>query len=180
MKHIKLFENFNENTKDEFYYLVVDELVELGYGFDSAENLIAKHNDIYHENSLFQEHRDQSSAKNVAQSIEEAEMQADEDEEDFNESLDSNDTNDDDDDIHRCDACKEVMSQGYVINGGEEYFCSNICLHTKYSQEEYEEMYADINDEHDYGNGDETSDTYWTEWTDEPTVRTTNQIEEGD
>ena len=175
MKHLKLFENFNENTKDEFYYLVIDELIELGYGFDNAENLISKHRDIYDVNSFSQENRDESSAKTIAQSIEEAEMQADEDEEDFNESLDTND-----DDIHRCDACKEVMSQGYVINGGEEYFCSNTCLHTKYSKEEYEEMYADINDEHDYSNDDETSDSYWTEWTDEPTVRTTNQIEEGD
>jgi len=169
MKHIKLFENFGKvtNFQDEFYYLVVDELVELGYGFDNAENLISKHRDVYDVNLFSQEHRDQSVAKTIAQSIEEAEMQDDEDEEDFNESLDSNDTNDDD--IHRCDACKEVMSQGYVINGGEEYFCSNTCLHTKYSKEEYEEMYDD-------GEGD----SYWTEWTDEPTVRTTNQIEEGD
>jgi len=169
MKHIKLFENFGKvtNFQDEFYYLVVDELVELGYGFDNAENLISKHRDVYDVNLFSQEHRDQSVAKTIAQSIEEAEMQDDEDEEDFNESLDSNDTNDDD--IHRCDACKEVMSQGYVINGGEEYFCSNTCLNTKYDKEAFEELYDD-------GEGD----SYWTEWTDEPTVRTTNQIEEGD
>lgn len=178
MKHIKLFENFGKvtNFQDEFYYLVVDELVELGYGFDNAENLISKHRDVYDVNLFSQEHRDQSVAKTIAQSIEEAEMQ--DDDEDFNESLDSDtypddkhDENEyhDEDDIHHCDACKEVMSQGYVINGGEEYFCSNTCLNTKYDKEAFEELYDD-------GEGD----SYWTEWTDEPTVRTTNQIEEGD
>jgi hypothetical protein len=44
------------------------------------------------------------------------------------------------------------MSEGYVIEGGEEYYCSDECLHTRYSPEEWSEMYSD------------EGDSYWTEW----------------
>ncbi len=44
------------------------------------------------------------------------------------------------------------MYSGYVINGGEEYYCSDECLHTKYTEEEWNDMYSD------------DGDSYWTEW----------------
>jgi len=69
-------------------------------------------------------------------------------------------------DLHHCDACKEQMSEGYVIDGGEQYFCSKKCLHTKYTDEQWESMY------------DDDGDSYWTVWEEEPQVRTTNQLEE--
>ena len=43
------------------------------------------------------------------------------------------------------------MPDGYVINDGLEYFCSDDCLHSTYTHEEYMEMY--FND-----------DAYWTQW----------------
>lgn len=54
-----------------------------------------------------------------------------------------------------CSECNKEMTQGYCIENGEEYYCSDECLHNHYTQEEYEEMYDD-------GNGD----SYWTEWED--------------
>ena len=43
------------------------------------------------------------------------------------------------------------MTAGYVINDGEEYYCSDDCLHSAYSTEEYEELcQMDL--------------AYWTQW----------------
>ena len=50
-----------------------------------------------------------------------------------------------------CSNCHALMSSGYCINDGEEYFCSDDCLHGWYSAEEYEALC-----EQDLG--------YWTEW----------------
>lgn len=47
------------------------------------------------------------------------------------------------------------MKEGFVIHDGDEYFCSEKCLHTKYTPEEYDEMYDD-------GEGD----SYYTEFED--------------
>lgn len=43
------------------------------------------------------------------------------------------------------------MSSGYVINDGEEYFCSDNCLYRYYSDQEYQELC-------------ENDLAYWTEW----------------
>ena len=51
-----------------------------------------------------------------------------------------------------CDKCEKPMLEGYCIGGGEEYYCSEECLHSKYSAEEWEEMY------------DDGGDNYYTEW----------------
>lgn len=53
----------------------------------------------------------------------------------------------------KCNKCNKKMLSGYCINGGEEYYCSDKCLHDVYTIEEFMEMYDD-------GNGD----SYWTEW----------------
>lgn len=50
-----------------------------------------------------------------------------------------------------CSNCHAFMRSGYCINDGEEYFCSDDCLHGWYSPKEYEELC-----EQDLG--------YWTEW----------------
>lgn len=52
-----------------------------------------------------------------------------------------------------CSQCGKGMNDGYCIEGGMEYYCSEDCLHEHYTEEEYLEMYAD-------GEGD----SYWTEW----------------
>lgn len=52
-----------------------------------------------------------------------------------------------------CSHCGKGMREGYCINSGEKYYCSDECLHEHYTEEEYLEMY-------DEGNGD----SYWTEW----------------
>lgn len=54
-----------------------------------------------------------------------------------------------------CSHCGKEMFEGYVIDNGLEYYCSDECLHQHYTDEEYDEMY-------DNGNGD----SYWTEWDD--------------
>lgn len=53
----------------------------------------------------------------------------------------------------KCNECGKYIYEGYCIDNGIEYYCSDECLHKHYTEEEYEEMYDD-------GNGD----SYWTEW----------------
>lgn len=57
----------------------------------------------------------------------------------------------------KCDHCGGGMDQGYVLHGGEEYYCSDACLHQHYSLEEWKDL-SDADD----------ADCYWTEW-DDPT-----------
>lgn len=52
-----------------------------------------------------------------------------------------------------CSSCGKFMCQGFVIENGESYYCSDECLHKDISEKDYEELYDD-------GNGD----SYWTEW----------------
>lgn len=51
-----------------------------------------------------------------------------------------------------CTKCKEGMWDGYCIDGGAAYYCSDKCLHTVFTAEEWEEYY------------DEDGDSYYTEW----------------
>jgi hypothetical protein len=52
-----------------------------------------------------------------------------------------------------CNNCKKEMFEGYCIENGLEYYCSEDCLHKHITPEEFEELY-------DNGNGD----SYWTTW----------------
>ena len=55
---------------------------------------------------------------------------------------------------HRiCSECNKVMFEGYCIDDGLDYYCSNECLTKHISMEDYLELYDD-------GNGT----SYWTEW----------------
>lgn len=60
----------------------------------------------------------------------------------------------------KCDKCTKGMNSGFVMGQGEEYYCSDECLHSVYTPKETQEMLieADVND----------FDTlYWTEWENE-------------
>lgn len=61
----------------------------------------------------------------------------------------------------QCSCCDKGMNKGYVIDvilqkfmRGIEYYCSEKCLHIKYTEDEIKEMEIGADD----------SDSYWTEW----------------
>ena len=55
--------------------------------------------------------------------------------------------------VRVCSHCGKPMCWGYCICGGNEYYCSDECLHQHYTKEEFGQMY-------DNGNGD----SYYTSW----------------
>ena len=58
----------------------------------------------------------------------------------------------------KCSICGKVMQEGYIIDNGAEYYCSDKCLHMVYTAEEYQEMYkSDV--------------AFWTEWEDETSLK---------
>ena len=57
--------------------------------------------------------------------------------------------------VRICSNCGKPMGWGYCVECGNEYYCSDECLHHKYSEEEWVEMY-------DNGNGT----SYYTAWID--------------
>ena len=61
----------------------------------------------------------------------------------------------------QCSCRDKGMNNGYVVNGGEEYYCSSQCLESNYTAFEWEEMSR----EDDYSSFG--MDNYWTEWEDE-------------
>lgn len=58
----------------------------------------------------------------------------------------------------KCTCCGKGMNEGYVIGGGDEYYCTYECLNKVYTTEEWVLM-ADDDDSDDGFN-------YWTEWDD--------------
>ena len=53
--------------------------------------------------------------------------------------------------VRVCSCCDKPMTEGYCIRDGEEYFCSDDCLSSTYSPEEYDELcQEDL--------------AYWTSW----------------
>ncbi len=52
-----------------------------------------------------------------------------------------------------CSECSKRMTEGYCIEGGTAYFCSDQCLTKNMTKDEYNDLYDD-------GNGD----SYWTTW----------------
>lgn len=53
--------------------------------------------------------------------------------------------------IRECSECHDIITEGYLIYDGEEYYCCDECLYKHYSQKEYELMY-------------EQGYSYWTEF----------------
>jgi len=56
----------------------------------------------------------------------------------------------------KCDACGDGMFSGYVIGGGENYYCSEKCLHTRVTKKEWKAF---------YNRG--KSESYYSEWSEE-------------
>ena len=56
-----------------------------------------------------------------------------------------------------CSECGKGMNEGYCVESGEAYYCSDECLHKHISSAEWEDLYDD-------GNGD----SYWTDWSEDP------------
>jgi hypothetical protein len=54
----------------------------------------------------------------------------------------------------KCTCCGNGMNNGYFAN--DEYFCSESCLRTEYTYEEWQKVYEENNDNY-----------YFTEWEDE-------------
>ena len=55
----------------------------------------------------------------------------------------------------KCSQCDKVFNEGYCINGGEKYYCSDECLHKNISKEEWDKHYTD------------EGNSYWTVWEEE-------------
>lgn len=55
--------------------------------------------------------------------------------------------------VRVCTSCLKIMIEGYVIEGGMDYYCSDKCLEYDMTLEEFEQS---------YGDGD--TESYWTEW----------------
>lgn len=77
-----------------------------------------------------------------------------------------------------CSECKKELKSGYVIDDGDEYYCSEECLHKHYTPEEYERMVKNAeteftSDEYDYDVGQ----AYWTEFENE---ELTEEYDDGD
>ena len=53
--------------------------------------------------------------------------------------------------IRECSECHDIITEGYVIHDGEEYYCSDECLSKNYRDNEFDELY-------------EQGDSYWTEF----------------
>ena len=66
-------------------------------------------------------------------------------------------------DTRICSVCGGEVWQGYIEADGYRYFCSDECLHTVYTDEEWEKVYEEDNEE---GSGFLTGSCY-TEWWDE-------------
>lgn len=59
--------------------------------------------------------------------------------------------------MRTCDCCHKPMIEGFCIFDGEQYYCSEDCLHTAYTQAEYDLMY-------------ENDCAYWTDWEEDDVV----------
>jgi hypothetical protein len=59
---------------------------------------------------------------------------------------------------HLCDCCGNGMNDGYFID--YMYYCSDTCLHTEYTPEEWKNLYEQSEEQ----GGDYC---YWTQWEDE-------------
>ena len=57
--------------------------------------------------------------------------------------------------IRVCSECGKPMYEGYCIEDGAEYYCSDDCLHQNLSEHQYQKLY-------DEGRGN----SYWTSWLD--------------
>lgn len=69
----------------------------------------------------------------------------------------------------KCTACDAGMNEGYCIESGMEYYCSDACLYLNMTPAEYLELHAD-------GEGD----SYWTDWSEDPDEYMVDEDEDED
>jgi len=62
----------------------------------------------------------------------------------------------------KCSECGCGMNAGYVVGGGDNYYCSEDCLHKHFTPEEWIEECSDYDEESDEYIVGDTS--YYTEW----------------
>ena len=75
----------------------------------------------------------------------------------------------------KCSECGSGMNEGYLVGGGDAYYCSDECLHKHFTPEEWSQecmVYDERYDDADEGLdgmivGDES---YWTDWVMEDVV----------
>lgn len=60
--------------------------------------------------------------------------------------------------MRTCSVCGKKMDEGFCIDGGMAYYCTEECLYTVMTPEEWDELYDD-------GEGS----SYWTEWDEDDT-----------
>lgn len=125
--------NFNHSENQLAYYLsnIIDELE-----FEEINKIIIQYNieELNHQMNISDDNREQNYLNNKINEL-------------------KNKLNEEEKETRTCSECKKEITQGYCIENGEEYYCSDECLHKHYTQDEYLEMY-------DNGNGE----SYWTEW----------------
>lgn len=74
-------------------------------------------------------------------------------------------------DVRICTNCGELMDEGYIVNGGVEYYCSDKCLHEEITADEWQKLTAYLTEADkrteeqeawfkEYGD----TDSYWTQW----------------
>ena len=56
----------------------------------------------------------------------------------------------------KCSKCNVGMNEGFIIANGDEYYCSDNCLHQVYTKEEWNAMTDDDDDDDGFN--------YYTEW----------------
>ncbi len=54
--------------------------------------------------------------------------------------------------IRVCSICGKEMDDGYCVDAGLRYYCSDECLHKDFTPEEWKEEY------------ETNEDSYWTQW----------------
>lgn len=59
--------------------------------------------------------------------------------------------------MRMCTQCGKQMNKGYCVDQGSEHYCSDECLHSNYTEEEWIDLY-------------ESGDSYYTEWCPDDTI----------
>lgn len=47
--------------------------------------------------------------------------------------------------VRKCSECHNIITEGYIIHDGEEYYCSNKYLNKNYKDNEFNELYEEGN-----------------------------------
>lgn len=60
----------------------------------------------------------------------------------------------------KCSKCGKGMNDGFVYEGGCEYYCSDECLNIEFTPQEWAQLVGNMDEDEDEGQN------YWTEWDD--------------